>query len=151
MRLLIIATALSLSACVAVEDTPATPAAAKPKIPSGSTSSNPDNQTTSRTPNGGHKTFAPLSPDRVIGQNKEALLRLLGTPGFKRRDPPAEIWRYRDQSCLLDLYLYPSQNAGTGSPMKVTFIEARTTQGPSAPAAKCLNTIRSKFVTKAAS
>ena len=102
MRLFIIAAALLLSACVAVEDTPVT---ATPDIPSGSASSNQSDQTASRPPDGGHKASKPLSPDRLIGQNQERLIRLLGVPSFKRRDPPAEVWRYRDQSCLLDLYL----------------------------------------------
>ena len=148
MRLFIIAAALLLSACVAVEDTPVT---ATPDIPSGSASSNQRDQTASRPPDGGHKTSKPLSPDRLIGQNQERLIRLLGVPSFKRRDPPAEVWRYRDQSCLLDLYLYPPKGSGAAGSLQVTFIEARTPQGPSAPVANCLNTLRNKFITKATS
>jgi hypothetical protein len=150
MRLLIVAATLSLSACVAVEDTPATTTPDTSEIPSG-LADNQQGETASRTPDGGHKTFKPLSPSKLTGQNKEVLLRLLGTPSFKRRDPPAEIWRYRDQSCLLDLYLYPPEDSDVGAPLQVTFIEARTPQGPSTSVTTCLNSLRSKFSAKATS
>ena len=151
MRLFIIVVALSLSACVAVEDTPATTTPDTPDIPSGGASSNQDGSTALRAPDGKTGALKPLSSNRLIGQNKEALVRLLGAPGFKRRDPPAEVWRYRDQSCLLDLYLYPPQSSGAPSPMTVTFIEARTPQGPSVAVAKCLDTIRRRLAAKATS
>ncbi|NKB20397.1 MAG: hypothetical protein GKS01_07860 [Alphaproteobacteria bacterium] len=120
-------------------------------IESGNASSSGNSQTTSRAPNDARKAFKPLTSKTLIGQNKDRLLRLLGAPSFKRRDPPAEIWRYRDQSCLLDLYLYPPKNSGTAAPMEVAFIEARTPRGPSAPVAKCLSAIRKKFIAKATS
>ena len=150
MRLLVIAAAFSLSACVAVEDTPATTAPDTPEIPSGR-AENQEGQTASRPPDGEHKAFKPLSPGKLTGQSKEALLKLLGTPSFKRRDSPAEIWRYRDQSCLLDLYLYPPEGSGVAASLQVTFIEARTPQGPSTPVATCLNKIRGQFIAKATS
>jgi hypothetical protein len=151
MRLFIIAAALSLSACVAVEDTPATTTPDTPEIPSGSASSNQDDQTASRTPDGGHKAFRPLSPNNLIGQNQERLIRLLGVPSFKRRDAPAEIWRYRNQNCLLDLYFYPSKGSSAARALQVTFVEARTPQGPSASVTGCLNALRNRFLTKATS
>jgi hypothetical protein len=151
MRLFIIVVALSLSACVAVEDTPATTAPDTPEVPSGSPSGNQDDQTASRTPDGGHRAFKPLSPNNLIGQNQERLIRLLGAPSFKRRDAPAEIWRYRNQNCLLDLYLYPPEGSGAARALQVTFIEARTPQGPGAQVASCLNALRNRFLTKATS
>lgn len=32
---------------------------------------------------------------------------MLGPPSFTRRDKPAEIWQYRNDLCILDLFLYP--------------------------------------------
>ena len=32
---------------------------------------------------------------------------MLGRPSFTRRDKPAEIWQYRNNVCILDLFLYP--------------------------------------------
>lgn len=37
----------------------------------------------------------------------EALEARLGRPALRRRDPPAEFWRYRIGGCALDLILYP--------------------------------------------
>lgn len=31
---------------------------------------------------------------------------LLGQPGFKRLDEPAEIWQYKGEDCTVNLYLY---------------------------------------------
>ncbi|MDX1539911.1 MAG: hypothetical protein R3349_00770, partial [Geminicoccaceae bacterium] len=42
-----------------------------------------------------------------LGLEGETLEARLGTPAFKRRDPPAEFWRYRIGPCALDLILYP--------------------------------------------
>ena len=55
-----------------------------------------------------------MTPDQVIG--------LLGTPQFKRRDNPAEIWQYRNKACALDLFLY---RAGTGASYTVRHFETR--------------------------
>lgn len=34
---------------------------------------------------------------------------MLGQPSFMRRDKPAEIWQYRNNVCILDLFLYPEE------------------------------------------
>ncbi|MGB0575248.1 MAG: hypothetical protein ACPGPC_03700 [Alphaproteobacteria bacterium] len=143
-----IGVALSLSACVAVEQPPTTDT---PEISSDRPSNAQDEQTAARTPQNERKDLTPLSANKLIGQKKDALLKLLGTPRFKRRDAPAEIWRYRNETCLLDLYFYPPKGSDDTTQSQVTYIEARTPQGPSTPVANCLNALRHKFVTKATS
>jgi hypothetical protein len=51
-------------------------------------------------------------PERLLGLDAAALRALLGTPGFVRRDSPAELWRYANKSCLLDLFLYRTETSG---------------------------------------
>jgi hypothetical protein len=51
-------------------------------------------------------------PERLLGLDAAALRALLGTPGFVRRDSPAELWRYTNKSCLLDLFLYRTEASG---------------------------------------
>jgi len=30
----------------------------------------------------------------------------LGKPDFRRNEPPAEVWQYRGDTCVLDVFLY---------------------------------------------
>ena len=62
------------------------------------------------------------APDNLKGLDREAVVKLLGDPGFKRRDTPAEIWRYRAESCILDVFLYRD---GSGPVFRVTHFETR--------------------------
>ncbi|MBO38583.1 MAG: hypothetical protein CMM75_05350 [Rhodospirillaceae bacterium] len=95
------------------------------------------------------KTGMPLKPislAQIVGQNKKTLTKILGPPSFKRSDHPAEIWRYHDKACLLDIYLYqPLKGEGANKPL-VNYIEARTIRGPRAETLQCLNIIRHRFV-----
>ena len=62
-------------------------------------------------------------PERLIGLVGNEIQKMLGLPDFKRRDPPAEIWQYRKDGCLLDIFLYQDKN--DASTHRVTHVEAR--------------------------
>ena len=59
-------------------------------------------------------------PEHLIGLDSDRVAALLGPPGFRRRDNPAEIWQYGDESCILDLFLYKA-----GEAYRVTHVEVR--------------------------
>lgn len=61
-------------------------------------------------------------PERLAGLTAPDVSALLGSPGFVRRDPPAEVWQYRTETCVLDLFLYAD---GAGQPQKVSHFEFR--------------------------
>lgn len=42
----------------------------------------------------------------LIGSSAIATRGLLGNPAMVRREPPAEIWQYRNETCVLDVYVY---------------------------------------------
>lgn len=65
-----------------------------------------------------------FDPAKLVGMNEAALIELLGTPAFTRRDAPAQLWRYRHASCVLDLYLYSAREAPDGVG-RVRHFEAR--------------------------
>lgn len=46
------------------------------------------------------------SPEKMVGLDAGAMQRWLGAPGVRLQLPPAEVWRYVSQGCLLDVYLY---------------------------------------------
>ena len=62
----------------------------------------------------------PPRAGELIGLPPQAVAAFLGPPGFKRRDDPAEIWRYAAGTCFLDLFLYKQEGGFT-----VAHVEAR--------------------------
>lgn len=86
----------------------------------------------------GKKTPPPaFNPKRLIGLGKHQIEQLLGKPAFVRRDKPAELWRYRDETCVLDLYLYrPVSQAGEEA--IVRHFEVRRPAGGHTGARACL-------------
>ena len=62
------------------------------------------------------------APSTLSGLDSGQVVELLGPPPFKRRDNPAEIWQYRAQACVLDLFLY---RVGKSGPFRVRHFEAR--------------------------
>lgn len=50
---------------------------------------------------------APLPlPADLTGLGPAELEALLGSPDFRRSEPPAELWQYRGPDCILDVFLY---------------------------------------------
>ena len=47
-----------------------------------------------------------FSPKQITGLFEEEVQKLYGVPDFKHYTPPAEIWQYRKEKCLLDIFLY---------------------------------------------
>lgn len=61
-------------------------------------------------------------PERLSGMTGTDLAALFGEPVFVRRDPPAEIWQYATDACVLDLFLYKD---GPDAPFRVDHFEFR--------------------------
>ncbi len=62
------------------------------------------------------------APRTLLGLEHHQVMTLLGAPSFKRRDDPAQIWQYRDSTCLLDVFLYRPEGGGA---YRVTHVEVR--------------------------
>ena len=45
-------------------------------------------------------------PVDLTGLGPTELEALLGSPDFRRSEPPAELWQYRGPDCILDVFLY---------------------------------------------
>lgn len=73
----------------------------------------------------------------VLGLGPRDLEKLLGTPKLVRRDAPAEVWQYRSEVCVLDVFIY---QVATGA--RVKYAEARTMAAEPARTDDCVNTIR---------
>ncbi len=62
------------------------------------------------------------APRTLLGLEHHQVMALLGEPSFTRRDDPAQIWQYRDSTCILDVVLYRPEGGG---PYRVTHAEVR--------------------------
>ncbi len=73
-------------------------------------------------------------PARILGLGPDKLTELLGRPELTRREPPAEIWQYRGESCVFDVFLYEE-----GGLVRVTYLEARDESAQRVAERNCLN------------
>lgn len=80
---------------------------------------------------------AAIDPGSLEGMTGARITTLFGTPVFVRRDPPGEFWRYRGETCVLELYFY-LQN-GT---QRVDHIETRNATGTPQNQATCIAKLR---------
>lgn len=47
------------------------------------------------------------APDlKVVGLSQEEIQSLLGQPSAMAERPPAKVWQYRAESCVVDIYFY---------------------------------------------
>lgn len=49
-------------------------------------------------------------PDRLLGLEAGAIHDILGEPALVRRDGDAEVWQFRADQCVLDLFIYGDAN-----------------------------------------
>ncbi len=62
------------------------------------------------------------APGQLLGMAQPQIADLLGTPAFVRRDNGAEIWQYRNDDCVLHLFLYADD---VGASPRVSYVELR--------------------------
>ena len=65
-----------------------------------------------------------LSPQVMVGLFAEDVQKMFGVPDFKHYDPPAEIWQYQKEVCLLDIFLYV--NKQQSNKLRVRHAEVRS-------------------------
>ena len=85
----------------------------------------------------------PIGLTRVLGHYAATVIALLGAPSLDRVEGRARELQFTRGPCVLDLFLYPPDNA-TGDPV-VTYVSARLKNGQTLDAASCL---QSQMLTK---
>lgn len=80
---------------------------------------------------------AAIDPASLVGMTGERVTALFGTPVFVRRDPPGEFWRYRGQTCVLELFFYRQ-----GDAQRVDHFETRNTGKSARDRANCVAKLR---------
>lgn len=76
-------------------------------------------------------------PEEFIGYGPQRLLPIMGAPDFVRRDGPAQIWQYRAENCVLDLFLY-----GKNDDSQVRHVELRERVPGVEPVEQCFSRLR---------
>ena len=72
------------------------------------------------------------SPRQFLGQDGHRVAARLGPANFVRRDGAAEVWQYRADACVLDIYLY-KEKAG----LTVAHVDLRKRPAATLPARRC--------------
>jgi hypothetical protein len=82
----------------------------------------------------------PAAPEtrRLLGLTAQDLVGRLGNPQLQVREGSSLKLQFRTQRCVLDAYLYPS---GGGGPLRVTYVDTRTSRGVSTDQAACISAL----------
>lgn len=75
-------------------------------------------------------------PAKLVGMSQFDIKKALGEPSFVRRDDGVEIWQYRAENCILDLFLYDGREG-----MRVDHSELRGPILDSAGELSCFQSI----------
>jgi len=126
-RLLISAMVLLLASCGGIDDRQWQQSAPRPAIgsPTGASSTGrndirPDGAVSLQTPD------IQVLIRGLVGLTGAELEALLGTPELRRREIPAELWRYGGEECLLHVFLYRDNTGGArvdGGSFRVSYSE----------------------------
>ena len=75
-------------------------------------------------------------PGQVMGLADAELEDLLGEPGLLRDEPPAQVWQYGRDGCVLDVFLY-AEAFKTASVYRVVYYELREKVGDDESRRRC--------------
>jgi hypothetical protein len=78
-----------------------------------------------------------VDPDSLIGLAPGEVTSRLGEPELRRSERPVEVWQYRSDTCVFDLYL----DGQGGAPPQVVYYEARHRAEGEVRPSRCLGEI----------
>ena len=78
-------------------------------------------------------------PRRLLGLTASELVGHFGNPAFQVREGTSLKVQFRGRRCVLDAYLYPSEN-GSG-PLRVTYVDTRLPSGVDTDQAACISSL----------
>lgn len=86
-----------------------------------------------------------VHPDELMGKTGAEITELLGKPNLVRRETRAQVWQYRGQTCVLDLFFYPPEETKDAAPQAgadaVVYFETRGRDAKKVPGASCVNEV----------
>jgi hypothetical protein len=84
---------------------------------------------------------ASIDPHTIIGKSQGEAEAMLGQPSAIRNSPPATIWQYRTDTCVLDVFFY--MDMGTNS-LRALDYDARLPDAPATDeaAGRCMGLVQ---------
>lgn len=79
-----------------------------------------------------------ITATQLLGQNDSWVLEKMGEPGFRRADSVANMWQYKNDRCVLNVFLY-ADTADANAPKRVLHFDARDSSGQNTDRDECLN------------
>jgi hypothetical protein len=131
--------ALALTACTGRTLPPSVSAAPAASSPAATATPSPTAQPAATTASA---TAGTTHSKDLMGLGPDELQHLFGHPQLVRDETGAEVWQYRAEACVLDLYLYPQESAGTA--LRVTYLEARDRSAASLATDPCVSALRAE-------
>lgn len=86
-----------------------------------------------------------ITTAELLGRADTWVVAKLGEPAFRRTDRHANIWQYKNGTCVLNLFLYDDVIDGQvrdGGPAHVRHFDARDTQGQATDRDACLSALQ---------
>ncbi|MBO6563049.1 MAG: hypothetical protein JJ959_21065 [Nisaea sp.] len=111
--------------------------------PVGEPARRPTPEATAQLPPG--FSAAERDPSRLLDLRRRDLSAILGEPAFVRRDMSAEVWQYRTEACVLDLFLYEIDQS-----LAVTYYEFRSRQDQEVARDECFVTLLRQGISRSA-
>ena len=78
-------------------------------------------------------------PKRLFGMGGHGVAALLGPANYVRREGPAEVWQYRAEACVLDVYLYKDNGM-----LAVAHVDLRARPNAALPPRRCFRGLLAK-------
>ncbi len=82
-----------------------------------------------------------ITVKQLLGRSAELIEASLGKPDFLRSDGGAEIWQYKNSTCVLNVFLYDDAPSAGGI-KRVLHFDARTPDGKTADREACLKAVQ---------
>jgi hypothetical protein len=82
--------------------------------------------------------ITPPAARQLIGLTPQELVGHFGAPALQVHEGSSLKLQFRGRTCVLDAYLYPSQNNGT---MRVTYVDTRASSGVDMDQAACISAL----------
>lgn len=75
------------------------------------------------------ETVEPYDLARLGGATESAVLGEIGQPDEIREQPPGKVWVYSQESCKVEVYLYPSVDVGSMAVLGTTLLPSDMANG----------------------
>lgn len=83
-----------------------------------------------------HPLAVDPDPERILEEGPDTVRAVLGPPTRVRSEPPARIWQYVSERCVLDVFLYERDGG-----REAVYLDARDRDAAPTDAAACLRAL----------